>query len=139
MERRSSKYRGQIPNPSFDKLRMRSVEMRPCIGPSFIPQGRPRPVLTQDEGSDQRDHPDPSKSRNYTTAALMVRQAHHEGYYLQPALAAAIALHVAERPAAFAGDAEVEFAHILVIAQRARRAVEHDAPAFQDITEFGIA
>ena len=44
-----AKNRGRIPNPSFDKLRMRSVEWRPCMGPSFIPQGRPRPVLNQDE------------------------------------------------------------------------------------------
>ena len=36
-----AKNRGRIPNPSFDKLRMRSVENGQGAGRSFIPQGRP--------------------------------------------------------------------------------------------------
>src|SRR5215471_21012856 len=57
----------------------------------------------------------------------------------QPALAAFIMLTFAERFALALGDAQVEFLDVLVLAQRRRLAVEHDATALQDIAVARVA
>src|SRR6202171_3654480 len=56
----------------------------------------------------------------------------------QPSLAALVMLHVAERLALAFGDAEIEFLHVLVLAQRLRLAVHHDAAALEDVTVSGV-
>src|SRR6266550_9009047 len=61
------------------------------------------------------------------------------GTSLQPPLAPAVVLDVAERTAAFAADAEIEFLDVLVLAQRGGVAVEHDAAVLQDVAVMGKA
>src|SRR6185436_708086 len=57
----------------------------------------------------------------------------------QPALAPLVGLHVAEALALGAADAEVEFLHVLVLAQRLGIAVHHHAAVLQDVAVAGIA
>src|SRR5580765_1572030 len=59
----------------------------------------------------------------------------------EPALAALVALHVAVTLALARGraGAEVELAHVLVLAQRCGGAVHDDAAAFQDVAVIGVA
>src|SRR5262245_30601895 len=56
----------------------------------------------------------------------------------QPALAPLIGLHVAEALAVAAADAEVELAHVLVLAQRVGLAVHDDAAVLQDVAVVGV-
>src|SRR4051794_39257289 len=55
-----------------------------------------------------------------------------------PALAAAIRLHVAKALAPFGRHPEIELLDVLVLRQRFRRAVHHDATAFQDVAVVGV-
>src|SRR5271165_7330685 len=57
----------------------------------------------------------------------------------QPAFAALVRLHVLERAPIVARHAEIEFAHVLVGAQRLGRAVEHDPAGFENIAETRVA
>src|SRR5438552_15846620 len=59
----------------------------------------------------------------------------------EPALAALVALHVAVALALARGraGAEVELAHVLVLAQRCRGAVHDHPAAFQDVAVVGVA
>src|SRR5438876_7308997 len=57
----------------------------------------------------------------------------------KPALAALVALHVAEALAVTAAHAEVELFHVLVVAQALRRAVHHHAAVLEDVAIVGIA
>src|SRR5208337_854348 len=57
----------------------------------------------------------------------------------QPAFAALVRLHVLERAPLVARHAEIEFAHVLVGAQRLGRAVEHDPAGFENIAETRVA
>src|SRR5579872_2525099 len=57
----------------------------------------------------------------------------------QPSLSSLVVLNVSKRAALSASDAKIEFLHILVGAQSASLAVEHDAPVFEDIAEIGVA
>src|SRR5258708_28112941 len=61
------------------------------------------------------------------------------GSRLEPALAPAVVLDVAERTATLAADAEVEFLHVLVLAQARGLPVEHDAAVLQDVAVMGEA
>src|SRR6478752_7282290 len=59
----------------------------------------------------------------------------------EPALAALVALHVAVALALARGraGAEIELAHVLVLAQRRGSAVHDDPAAFQDVAVVGVA
>src|SRR5216684_8690149 len=92
------------------------------------------------------------KARSDWTESLLIRTAgvspavrktmtrHWSGArQLQPPLAPAVVLDVAERAAAFAADAEIEFLDVLVFAQRRGVAVEHHAAVLQDVAVMGVA
>src|SRR5574337_993012 len=57
----------------------------------------------------------------------------------EPALAALITLDVLERAPVLARDAEIEFAHVLVVPEGSRRAVEHVPPSIEDVAETRVA
>src|SRR5438445_104536 len=69
--------------------------------------------------------------------------ASHAGWTLpdrsgEPAFAAFVVLGVAERlPLAF-GDTEIEFLHVLVLAQRLGGTVHHDAAVLEDVAVTGV-
>jgi hypothetical protein len=54
-------------------------------------------------------------------------------------IAPSVVLDVAERAAALAADAEVEFLDVLVLAQGSGLAVEHHAAVLQDVAVMGVA
>src|SRR5580704_14551376 len=62
-----------------------------------------------------------------------------EGGSSKPALAPSVVLDVAERAATLAADAEIEFLHVLVLAQGRGVAVEHHAAVLQDVAIMGVA
>src|SRR5262245_11687388 len=80
-------------------------------------------------------HPSPASGRGSTPSlslALTPFRRNPPGLS-QPALAPPVVLALAERFAAAFRDAEVEFLHVLVLAQRLGVAVEHHAAAFQHV------
>src|SRR6187455_1928278 len=79
-----------------------------------------------------------SRASGFNDSASARAMARSSG---QPALAALVALHVAIALslARGAAGAEVELAHVLVLAQGRRGAVHDDTAALQDVAVVGVA
>src|SRR5579883_423531 len=75
----------------------------------------------------------PAAGKVNTTRALCPWRPNLKPCSRQPALAALIVLHVAERPSLALRDAKVEFPHVLVLCRRLRLAVHHHAAVFKDV------
>src|ERR671920_2467642 len=75
------------------------------------------------------------RMKSYDRGSSAVRHIPSSG---QPALAALVALHLAERLAVTLRYTEVEFLHVLVLAQHMRKPVHHHAAGFENVSVGGV-